>query len=143
MMQLVYDEPERCLTWAAQRIGVERFRDDAKAIGLQRGDALVAVTVYDTFSARDCHMHIASDGTRRWMTRAFLVACFAYPFVQCGLRRVTGMVPASNVDALRFDEHLGFRREGYHRCACVDGGDIVSLGMLKEACRFIPQEYQQ
>lgn len=143
MVRLVYDEQERCLEWAAQRIGLGCFRADARAIGLERDGQLSAVTVFDTFSPKDCSMHIASDGSRRWLNRAYLTACFAFPFLQCGLRRVTGMVPASNTDALRFDEHLGFRREGYHRCAAADGGDMISLGMLKEFCRYIPQEPQR
>jgi RimJ/RimL family protein N-acetyltransferase len=143
MSRLVYGDDDRCLTWAAARIGVPAFRTDAVAIGLERDGALVAVCAFDGFSAVDANMHIASDGSRAWLSRAYLTACFAFPFIQCGLRRVTGLVPATNRDALRFDEHLGFRREGYHRSADPRGGDLISLGMLKEWCRFIPQEPSQ
>lgn len=142
MHRLIYGEDERLLAWAAERIGVPGFRADAHTIGLERGGELVAVVVFDGFSDVDCNMHVASDGTRRWLTRAFLTACFAYPFIQCRLRRVTGLVPADNADALRFDEHLGFRREGYHPHA-TQTGDLISLGMLREWCRFIPQELHQ
>jgi|SRR5213595_165503 len=140
MSRLVYGEDERLLPWAAARIGLESFRPDARTIGLERDGVLVAVVVFDGFSSVDANMHVASDGSARWLNRAFLAACFAYPFVQCRLRRVTGLVPATNRAALRFDEHLGFRREGYHPRATPTGGDLISLGMLREHCRFIPAE---
>ncbi|MGX0136357.1 N-acetyltransferase [Cupriavidus metallidurans] len=140
MHRLIYGEDERLLPWACERIGVSEFRADARTIGLERGGELVAVVVFDGFSDVDCNMHIASDGTRRWLNRTLLTAAFAFPFLQCGMRRVTGLVPAGNADALRFDEHLGFKREGYHLCASKNGGDLISLGMLREWCRFIPQE---
>ena len=135
--KLIYGEEDRLLPWAQERIGV-RFRPDAYTIGLERGGEIVACVVYDTFSNADCSMHIASDGTRRWMNKALLVSAFSYPFIQLGLRRVTGMVPARNAKALAFNKHLGFVREGYHPHAFPDD-DLVSLGMLRSACRFIPQ----
>ena len=139
--RLIYGEEHRLLPWARGRIGLQDFRRDAYTIGLERDGELVAVVVFDSFSDVDCNMHIASDGTARWMTKELLLAAFAYPFVQLRLNRVTGMVPAKNADALAFDEHLGFVREGYHRKAMPDD-DIVSLGLLRENCRFIPKEYR-
>lgn len=136
---IVFDEDYRLIGWAAERIGVECFSHDAHAIGLERDGELVAVVVYDRFSPHDCHMHVASDGSKRWLVREFLVACFAYPFIQLGLRRVTGLVPASNAAALKFDKNLGFLVEGYHHQALGDD-DLITLGMLRENCRFIPKE---
>ncbi|SEH89895.1 GNAT family N-acetyltransferase [Paraburkholderia hospita] len=139
MFKLIYEQDERFLTWAAARIGVDRFRDDARTIAYEKDGELLAVIVFDGFSGSDMNMHVASDGTRQWLTRELLTAAFAYPFIQCGVRRVTGLVPAKNAAALKFDQHLGFRREGYHPCAARNGGDLISLGMLREHCRFLPQ----
>lgn len=141
-MRIIYGEDERCLRWASERLGGIEFRYDAKAIGSERRGELVAVCVFDTFSANDCQMHIASDGSRRWLTREFLVHAFAFPFIQCNLNRVTGMVAANNNDAIRFDERLGFRREGYHPLAGSNGEDIISFGLLRRDCRFIPEIYR-
>lgn len=138
MAELIYGQEDNLLPWAQDRIGVS-FRRDAYTIGLERSSRLVAVVVFDNFTDGDCNMHIASDGTSAWLTKSFLAAAFAYPFTQLGLRRVTGMVPADNEAALRFDTHLGFEREGYHPQAGQDGRDLISLGMLKSACRFIPR----
>lgn len=141
MNTLIYEQDKALVEWAEARIGVP-FRTDARTIGYARDGELIAVVVYDGFSRNDVNMHIASDGTGHWLTREFLTAAFAYPFLQCGLRRVTGLVPAKNRDALRFDQHLGFRREGYHHKAANDGGDLISLGMLREHCRFIKRGHQ-
>jgi len=134
---LIYGQEDRLLPWAQERIGVA-FRRDAYTLGLEKGGELVAVVVYDGFSEFDCNMHIASDGSSAWMNKSLLVSAFAYPFIQLKLNRVTGLVPSKNEAALKFDEHLGFEREGLHRKACGDD-DLISLGMLKENCRFIPK----
>src|SRR5574342_484831 len=101
--RLIYGEEDRLIPWALERIGIDCFRDDAKTIGLERDGSIAAVAVYDCFSAVECNVHLASDGTRRWLNRAFLVTGFAYPFIQCGFDSITGLVPADNHDALRFD----------------------------------------
>ncbi|CAB4134794.1 hypothetical protein UFOVP275_16 [uncultured Caudovirales phage] len=138
MSELIYGREEELLPWAQDRIGV-KFRKDAYTIGLSKGGKLAAVVVYDSFSDIDCNMHISSDGTRAWLNKSLLLAAFAYPFTQMGYQRVTGLVPADNEAALKFDENLGFVREGYHPKAAHNGGDIISLGLLKENCRFIPR----
>lgn len=139
-MSLIYGEDERCLEWAAEVIGME-FRPDAVAIGRARRGELVAVCAYDGFSDCDVNIHIASDGSRWWLTRHFLVSIFAYPFIQCGLRRVTGLVPGKNTQALRFNRKLGFQIEGRCRNALPDD-DVVILGLLRSECRFIPPEHR-
>lgn len=141
MRQVVYGEDKRFIDWAADRIGIQRFRDDAKAIGLERDGQVIASVVFDGFSSCDCNMHVASDGSRLWLNREYLVRCFAFPFIQCGLRRVTGLVPAKNRDALRFDRHLGFQIEGLCREALPDD-DILILGLLRRDCKYIPKEHR-
>lgn len=141
MKKVIYGEEERLLPWACERIGIDCFRSDARTIGLERDGVLAAVVVFDSFSDVDANIHVASDGSRLWMNRELLVSTFAYAFIQCGLRRLTGLVQSDNERALAFDEHLGFRREGYHPKAAKTG-DLVSLGLLREDCRFIPMEYR-
>lgn len=134
-----YEQDPRFLAWAAERIGIKRFREDAKTIArLDGGDNLLAVVIYDTFSQSFCHMHVASDGGKRWLTRELLVRAFAYPFVQCELRRVFAMVPASNEAALRFNRHLGFVDEGFHPFA-LPNDHLRSLGMSRGSCRYLPR----
>lgn len=136
MHDILYQQEERLLPWACERIGVESFRPDAQAIGLSRDGEVVGVVVYDNFSPADVMCHIASDGSRRWMIRPYLFAVFAFPFLQCGMRRITGLVESRNKAALRFDKHLGFQVEGMLRHGAPDD-DVYVLGMLREECRWI------
>ena len=71
------------------------------------------------------------------MTKDFLFRSFAYPFIQLDCHRVTGLVRADNMEARRFDEHLGFKQEGVIRKGAADGTDMILYGMLKEECRFL------
>ena len=140
MGEVVYENVDEMVVWASKIIGFQP-RPDVTAIGWRESGSLRAVTLYDGFSECDCNIHIASDGSGNWLRRAFLIASFMHPFVQWRLRRVTGLVPAKNKDALRFDLHLGFKQEGYLHKALPDD-DLYVLGMLKKSCRYIPPEYR-
>ena len=140
MGEVVYENVDEMVVWASKIIGFQPRRD-VTAIGWRESGSLRAVTLYDGFSECDCNIHIASDGSGNWLRRAFLIASFMHPFVQWRLRRVTGLVPAKNKDALLFDLHLGFKQEGYLHHALPDD-DLYVLGMLKENCRYIPPEYR-
>jgi len=141
MAALIYDEPERLIEWASKIIGFEP-RPDVKAMGWGDSDGLHAVTLWDGFSVCDCNIHIASNGSGHWLTRGYLRASFWHPFIQWNLRRVTGLIPSKNAEALRFDLHLGFEREGLIRHALPDD-DIIVVGMLREKCRYIPDQYRR
>ena len=136
--RIILNERDRLAAWAQARIAhVPSWGEWCEAIGLERDGELSAVVVFNLFSGADIAMHIAAVPGRRWMTREFLRAAFRYPFWQLGCRRVTGYVPASNADALRFDLHLGFVQEGRMREALPDGEDVIVLGMLRNECRWL------
>lgn len=107
-------------------------------LGLIRSGKLVAGVVYDKWGDGDVCMHVGAVGNN-WLNREFLFAAFDYPFTQVGCRRVTGLVPANNFAAKRFDEHLGFVLEGRMRKGTPDG-DLLVYGMLKEECRWLRLE---
>ncbi|MBU9261971.1 GNAT family N-acetyltransferase [Burkholderia multivorans] len=141
MKRIVWNEPERVIEFLASRVDAERFGPDARAIGLESDGKLIASVVYEGRSGANILMHVASDGSRHWMTPAYMAACFRYPFIQLGCNRITGLVRADNIEAQRFDEHMGFKREGQLRAACTDGMDLIVYGMLKSECRFIEGKY--
>lgn len=136
--RLIYDEDERILPWAAKIIGINRFRSDAKTIGIERDGELQGCVVYDTFSEGECHMHVASINDGKWMTRGFLRAVFAYPFIQCGFLRVTVPIAEINKKARVFVLNLGFKQEGYHANGVKDGA-YITHGMARDSCRWIPE----
>lgn len=139
--RLIYGEEARLLPWAAARIGITAFREDATAIGQERDGEVAAVVVYDSFSPHDCNMHVASDGSGHWLTRELLAAAFAYPFIQLDKRRVTSPIAANNTRALRFNQRLGFVPEGYHPHGAGEHA-LVTLGLLRERCRFLPHHFR-
>lgn len=129
------------MRWVADRTDEKDGYQLYTAIGLEQDDQLVAGVVFNLKAGSNIMMHVASDGSRHWMTPAYLAACFRYPFIQEGCNRITGLVRADNLDAQRFDEHLGFKSEGRLRAACTDGTDLIVYGMLKSECRFIEGKY--
>ena len=135
--ELVYGENERVTKWMAERIGINSFRDDAVSIGIERNGELVGGAAFDTFSDRECVIHLASDGSKRWISREFIVSVFAYAFHQCYFRRLTAFVRASNAPSLKIVQQFGFKEEGRARCAGPDGEDLVMFGLLREECRYI------
>lgn len=111
--------------------------DGSTAIGLRRDGHLVAGVVYEDYNGPNIWMHVAAVPGARWMTRDYLKAVFAYPFLVCNVKQLWGYVAETNVAARRFDEHLGFREHARLRGAAPDGKDLIVYLMRREWCRFI------
>lgn len=142
MKRIVWDQPERVMRFVAERVG-ENWLKDYTAIGLERDGALIAGVLYEQHNGPNVMMHVASDGSRHWMTPAYMAACFKYPFLCLNVNRVSGLVRADNADAQRFDEALGFRREGTIRRGAADGTDLFLYGMLRSECRYLDGKYHE
>ena len=117
-------------------VGLHRA-DDMRAIGLRRDGDLVAAAVYEGFNGQNIWAHLAGLPGRRWMTRDFLRAAFAYPFLVCGVQRLSGYVNASNTEARRLNEHFGCRVETVLSGAAHDGGDVLIYVMWRKDCRYV------
>jgi RimJ/RimL family protein N-acetyltransferase len=125
------------IRWAAAQLG-GRYRDDARAIGVERDGELRAVVVFDTWSRRNCHISVVSRSGSMWMTRQLARAVSTYVFVTGGLARVTCHIPESNTEARRFAEQLGMQIEGRQREGAPDG-DVIVYGLLRRECRWVPR----
>ena len=135
MKKVIYGQDERVTNWVAERVNEDDF-GPATAIGLEKDGGLVAGVVFNMYNGPGICMHVAGTG-KEWLTRDFLYRCFAYPFIQLECNRVTGLVRVDNMLAQKFDEHLGFVREGVIRRGASDGTDFILYGMLKEECRWL------
>ena len=98
---------------------------------------LIAGVVFNWYTGPSIAMHVAAEPGRRWLNRDFLYRCFAYPFLQLNCNRVTGLVKVDNLDSQRFNEHLGFKKEGVIRQGAEDKTDFILYGMLKDECRWL------
>jgi RimJ/RimL family protein N-acetyltransferase len=137
MKSVIYGQDERVIKWVGDRVNEDEFGVEAVGIGLEENGELVAGVVFNMYTKASICMHVAAEPGRRWMTKDFLWRSFAYPFVQLNCNRITGLVREDNLDAQRFDEHLGFKREGLIRKGCTDGSNMILYGMLREECRWL------
>ena len=134
---IIYSKPF-ISQWISNQIpGEGEFPLDAPNLAIIKDGKIRGAVVYTMHMGNGCMLSVASDGTRHWLNRDFLRAVFVYPFIQMNYMRVTGLVRVDNFDAQRFDEHLGFKREGLLRKGDDDGTDLILYGMLKEECRWI------
>ena len=140
MKQVVYSPTNEMLGWATDRGGI-KFRDDAAAIGVRSDEGLHGVVVFDSFTTTGCWVSVVSDGGRKWITRELIIRVFAYPFIQLDYPRLNSFVSVNNADAIRFNEHFGFQREGVLREAGEKGEDLIVYGMLRRECRWLPQRF--
>lgn len=117
-------------------VGLARS-EDMRCIGLRRDGDLVAAAVYEGFNGRNMWVHLAGVPGGRWMTRDFLRAGFAYPFLVCGVQRLSGYVNASNTEARRLNEHFGYQEEARLKGAAPGGEDVILYVMWRKDCRYV------
>lgn len=138
MTKAVIFNPTRVLAFINERQPLA-YVPGMKGIGLEEDGKLIAGVAYEGFNGSNVWMHVAAVPGARWMTREYLTICFAYPFNQLGVRRVSGYVEANNTAARRFDEHLGFKPEATLKGAGKNDGDVLIYCMRREDCRYVQQ----
>ena len=128
---------EQVLPFAQSLIPGLARSDGMRCIGLRKDGELVAAAVYEGFNGQNMWVHLAGVPGQRWMTRDFLRAGFAYPFLVCGVQRLSGYVNSSNLAARRLNEHFGYRVEATLKGAAPDGGDVLIYVMWRKDCRHV------
>lgn len=136
MTTRIISDPARVWAFVKQQVPVNVV-SGMKGLGLERDGELIAGVLYEGYNGVNVWMHVAADQTKRWLNRDYLRYCFQYPFDELGCKRVSGYVEASNADARRFDEHLGFKQEAVLTGAASDGGDVILYVMRREDCRYV------
>ena len=124
------------VSWVAKRTNEYGNFGCAQGIGWKRDGQIVAGVAYAEWNGPNVVCHIASDGSRRWLTREYLRTIFDYPFRQLGVKRITVCVGEGNSDSRRFVIHLGFGLETTLRSAHPTG-DLLVYAMFKESCKWI------
>lgn len=126
----------KVVSWVAKQTNeFGNFGTDA-GIGWAKDGSLVAGVAYAEWNGPNVVCHIASDRSRRWLTRPYLWAMFDYPFNQLACNRITVCVGEGNEASRRFVTHLGFEHEATLRSAHPTG-DLLVFRMFKESCRWI------
>lgn len=135
---LVYGDDARLRAFAAERLDepAMSWPDDTITIGIETDGVLSAVALFNLFMGEGCCAHIATTGARDWASRTVLAALFAYPFVQCGLTRITLPIARRNIRSQVLALKLGFSFEGRLR-ANAEGDDEIIMGMLRTECPWL------
>lgn len=134
-VNLLYRHDEEIAEWVRLQLGMETGFGPSSAIGAVRDGKLIAGVVYFCYRHPNIEMAIAAISPK-WATKTTLKAFFDYPFNELKCNRVTVLVDSDNKEVRRFDERLGFVREGTLREANPNG-DAEIYGMLKNECRWI------
>ncbi len=122
--------------WVAKRTNEFGNFGAATGIGWKRNGELVAGVAYAEYNGPNVVCHIASDGSKRWLTREYLHTIFDYPFNQLRARRITVCVGEGNKPSRRFVAHLGFKLEAALPQAHPTG-ELLIWRMFWHECRFI------
>jgi RimJ/RimL family protein N-acetyltransferase len=97
------------------------------------------VVGYTAFIGKTCQIHVvALKGG--YTPRQFLRAAFDYPFNQCNLEKMFGIVNSKNLKAMEYDQKLGFKEAIRFSGVHEDGGDLVVFEMNKADCRWIREQ---
>ena len=117
-------------------IGVQRC-DDLQAIFWADENNNVEWCVgYTAFIGKTCQMHMVNL-KGGYTPKLLLKAAFDYPFNQCKLEMVFGIVNSKNIKAMEYDQKLGFTEAKRFAEMHEDGGDLVVFEMNKADCRWI------
>lgn len=141
MKEIVTQHKDIVAAWVATKVGMTGSWGDYYALGILDTEkrALVAGVVFNNWNGANATVHIAMEpGVGRAMVKLFEAVC-DYAFTQNGLKRLTGLVPASKPDVLKFDKHLGFEEEFLMKDGAPDG-DMHVLVLWPHKCRWLSGE---
>lgn len=134
-MEIVINDP-RAGEWVREKIPkVERWTEGFKSLAAIEAGEIVGAVVYDAFTPFECCIHVRLDkpGCKsQWV----LEQVFSYPFHQLGLKRLTGLVGASNEKGQQLCTWLGFTPEGRKANALGDEDELI-YGLTRENCRWL------
>jgi RimJ/RimL family protein N-acetyltransferase len=137
--RVLVGDRQRVADWVSEKIGCNKWQVDFEALGLEQDGKLVGGVVVDGYVAKTrCTLHVAGEG-KRWLNREFIRAVFDYVFRQLECKVVIGPVSTANVDALRFDTHLGFSIAGCVKDGAPDG-DLMLLQLPRTKCRWLEKK---
>lgn len=99
---------------------------------------IIGVVGYDSFTGTSAVIHVAGEGN--WLSKDLLWAAFDYPFNRCGLKVLFAHISSANKSSLRFNLHLGFKREHVLRDAYPDG-DAIITSLRAEDCKYLKRKH--
>ena len=123
------------------------FKHRTKAIGCEDsqgivafdGDKIVAVAVFDTWTADSCQMHFTVADPRVYK-KGFLTEIAHHLFDVCSRSRVFGLVASNHPRVLKLYEKMGFKEVARVPHGIKQDIDCVIICLDKEDCRWYKPE---
>ncbi len=125
----------------AEKINSEVFTKPYTSIGFSLDQEIIGGVTFSHFNGREIWASIWADN-KKMFTRTNLRTMFEYPFLICGVQRLSSVVRRDNEKSLKLTRQLGFIEEGVTR-HCFENtsdGDGIRFGMLPAECKWIPKE---
>lgn len=138
MAELVFNQKERIGAWVAQQVGQVADWGSFYAMGVTQNGDVIAGVVVNNFNGANATCHIAISRHTKLIVPLFQAVC-DYAFHQCGLKRLTGMVPSNEPHIIEFDKHLGFVEEFVMKDG-APGADMHVLVLWPDKCRWLRKE---
>lgn len=120
--------------WVCEKTEGTWSPESMVAMGNVKDGEVQGGVLYDHYNGKSICMHVAGNGN--WMTKTLLKRAFDYPFNKLKVIKVLGMVDSTNLQAIRFDEKLGFKLETIIEDA-GRYGHLRIYSMTKDQCRWI------
>lgn len=112
------------------------YRDlSCPSVGLECNGQMRAGIIYDNYLGNSICGNFAIER----MNREWLWYCFHYPFEELKVKKLIGLVDSTNLAAIRFNLHLGFRCEATIADA-AKRGDLHIFTMARDECRWLSNE---
>ena len=127
------------LDWVAKKTNEYGRFGGGTAIGWERGGELVAGVCYCDWNGVNVVCHIASDGSKKWLTKQYLRVLLEFPFQQLNCKRITVAVGEGNHSSANFVRKLGFEVEA-RLSQAHPTGDLLIFALFKSNCRWIADE---
>jgi len=125
--------------WITERIGEPgQFNpDECRTIAhmLVHDDGtpeILCVVAFNRWTAHTCEGSIASDGTKRWMSREFAFTVYDYAFRHADKSRLNFTVRADNTAAITMHEKLGHEFVCRLTDAHGEGKDAFIYGLTRK-----------
>lgn len=134
--QILLDRDDIFGPWLCAKTDSLWLPGRGRTIGVKDDSTIRAAVLYEDFNGASVLMHVASDGTSKWLTRKFLFLAFAYPFLQLGVNVILAPIRSGNTECKRFVEHIGFQVHTNIHGAHPDGS-LFLYSMYRAQCRWL------
>jgi RimJ/RimL family protein N-acetyltransferase len=136
-----FGQRDRALDFMAERTGLGRedlaFDMQTFAAIETATDTIRAVIGVNAVYDRQCRLHIATDGSKRWFRRDGCRQLFHFLFMVLKVQRINCFVSVANRDLQILCIKLGFLPEATIACGAHDGSDAILFRMLWTECHWV------